>query len=154
MHTKSMASIIWIEFLKKKLYQIHKSLTFNLKWIHPWDTTLTVILKAMQKIFLVWKCWDNKTFSHNISFTAIMRNDFLSQTSLHQILLTKGQNNKACKSQKPDYARDDVMSIILLQPQNRKLRTHSKHRHSKVKVRADILLLQNATFIPSGKKWI
>lgn len=45
-----------------------------------------------------------------------------------------------------------MVPIILLQPQNRKLRIYSDYRNSKMKIKSDFLFLQNANFIPSGKK--
>lgn len=60
-------------------------------------------------VFPMWKCWHRKTLSYTIYLHSYYEKPMFSQTSLSQILFTKGQNNKAGKSQKPDFTRDDMV---------------------------------------------
>ena len=110
--------------------------------------------KIMQKNVLYVKTlaqWN--IFPYHFPSQLLRETHFLSQTLLLQILFTKNQNKKACKGQKPDCAKDGMAPVILLQTQKRKLRIHYEYRYSKMKVTIDLLLLQNANFIPSkGKK--
>ena len=154
MHTQSMASIIWIEFLKTKLCQVHKKYDPELEMNMPVRYSFDSYSKdKAKKVSSVWKCWHSETFFHTISLHSYHEKSiFFLKLHYHKYCLPRARNNKAGKSQKPDYARDDTAPIILLQPRKRKLRTHFENRYSKMKVTADFLLLQNANFIPSGKK--
>lgn len=128
------------------------ALNMPLKWICLWHKTVKVIIKIMQKnFFSVQKCWHSKTLSHTTILKLLWETHFLSQISLFYVLFIKVENNDACKNQKPDYARDDMVPIILLKPQNKKTKDHSEYRHSKRKVRDDFLLLQNVNYIPQEK---
>lgn len=110
---------------------------------------------TVKTVFPVWKWWHRKnTFSYHLSSQLLWETNVLSQTSLSQILFTRGQNNKAGKSQKPDSTRDDMVPLRLYQPRKRKLQTYSKRRHAKTKDKADVLLVQNANFISVRKKCI
>lgn len=100
------------------------ALNMPLKWICLQHKTVKVIIKIMQKnFFSVQKCWHSKTLSHTTILKLLWETHFLSQISLFYVLFIKVENNDACKNQKPDYARDDMVPIILLKPQNKKLRT-------------------------------